>query len=293
MLPHASLVENYGAPATSCYGPGMLSELHREALARDGYTVISGLVPDDLLGPAREVITAFVHAELDRPETWYRHDPLEWSIVPVHQAQAFWDIRQSPAVHGAFAELYGTERLWVSMDRGVFKVPLSKKHPAHVDESVLHWDADPRRATSYTYQGMLFLTDVGCGEGAFECVPSIFRNLEQYFVAHPGPAVDAPVHSAGYDVVQVPARAGDLVVWSSRLPHHGGRNHGQRPRLSMALAMRPEGSEDQRSHRVECWQQRRAPRWWRGWRGQIDPEPGPPARLTPLGRRLLGVDRWP
>jgi Phytanoyl-CoA dioxygenase (PhyH) len=112
-------------------------------------------------------------------------------------------------------------------------------------------------------------------------------SLEQYFVAHPGPAVDAPVRVAGYDVVEVPARAGDLVVWSSRLPHHGGRNHGQRPRLSMALAMRPEGSEAQRSERVECWQQRRAPRWWRGWRGQIDPEPD-----LPLGSRRSGVDSW-
>jgi hypothetical protein len=271
----------------------MLSKRHSEDLAREGYTVISGLVPDNLLRPARDVITNFVQAELDRPETWYRHKPLEWSIVPVHQAQAFWDIRQWPAVHRAFADLQGTERLWVSMDRAVFKVPLSKKHPAHVDESVLHWDGDPRRPATWAYQGMLFLTDVGRGEGSFECVPSIFRNLEQYFLAHPGPAVDAPVHTAGHEVVQVPARAGDLVVWSSRLPHHGGHNRGHQPRLSMALAMRPEGTDAQRADRVECWQQRRAPRWWRGWRGQIDPEPGPCATLTPLGRRLLGVDRWP
>jgi hypothetical protein len=271
----------------------MLTERHRAELAGDGYTVISGLVPADLLQPARRVITAFVKAELDEPETWYRHPPLEWSIVPVHQAQAFWDIRQWPVVHAAFAELWGTERLWVSMDRGVFKVPLSKQHPAHVDGSVLHWDADPRGPSSWMYQGMLFLTDVGRGAGSFECVPSIFRGLEQYFAAHPGPAVDAPVDIRGHEVVAVPARAGDLVLWSSRLPHHGGHNHGQRPRVSMALAMRPEGTEAQRSERVECWQQRRAPRWWRGWRGQIDPEPGPTARLTPLGRRLVGVDRWP
>jgi len=271
----------------------MLSQRHHEALARDGYAVVSGLVPEDLLGPAREVILGFVHAELERPETWYRHQPLEWSIVPVHQAQAFWDIRQCPAVHGAFAELCGTERLWVSMDRGVFKVPLSKRHPAHVDESVLHWDGDPRRPASWAYQEMLFLTDAGYGQGTFECVPSIFRSLDRYFASHPGPAVDAPVDLAGHDVVEVPAQAGDLVIWSSRLPHHGGRNRGPCPRISMALAMRPEGSDAQRAERVECWQQVRAPRWWRGWKGQIDPEPGPPARLTPLGRRLLGIDRWP
>jgi hypothetical protein len=102
----------------------MLTQSHREGLAREGYTVVCGLVPTDLIRAASDVITAFVNADLDRPETWYRHEPLEWSIVPVHQAQAFWDIRQRPTVHATFAALLGTNRLWVSMDRGVFKVPL-------------------------------------------------------------------------------------------------------------------------------------------------------------------------
>jgi len=36
----------------------------------------------------------------------------------------------------------------------------------------------------------------------------------------------------------------------------------------------------------------RAPSCWRPWPRQIDPEPGAPAKLTPLGRKLLGIDRW-
>jgi hypothetical protein len=36
----------------------------------------------------------------------------------------------------------------------------------------------------------------------------------------------------------------------------------------------------------------RAPSCWRPWPRQIDPEPGAPAELTPLGRKLLGIDRW-
>lgn len=35
-----------------------------------------------------------------------------------------------------------------------------------------------------------------------------------------------------------------------------------------------------------------APSCWRPWPRQIDPEPGTPAELTPLGRKLLGIDRW-
>jgi ectoine hydroxylase-related dioxygenase (phytanoyl-CoA dioxygenase family) len=179
------------------------------------------------------------------------------------------------------------------MDRGIFKVPQSEAHPDHVDESVLHWDLDPRAASSSTYQGMLFLTDVARGEGSFECVPSILAELDRYLYTHPGPVLDVPVDLTGHDVVEVPARAGDLVIWSARLPHQGGRNRSAQPRVSLAVTMRAEGTDAERQERIECWRQKRAPAWWRGWKGQIDPEPGEPADLTPLGRKLVGVDRWP
>ncbi len=97
----------------------MLTRSHRDSLVRDGYAVVAGLVPERLLRAARDVICFFVDADLDRPKTWYRHQPLEWSVVPVHHAQAFWDVRQWPAVHETFAEIWGNEKLWVTMDRGI------------------------------------------------------------------------------------------------------------------------------------------------------------------------------
>jgi hypothetical protein len=72
-----------------------------------------------------------------------------------------------------------------------------------------------------------------------------------------------------------------------------GANDGPRPRVSMAISMHPEGSESERRDRIECWRRKRAPSWWRGWKGQVDPEPGDPAELTSLGRRLVGLEPWP
>jgi len=271
----------------------MLDGRHRLAIAHEGYIVVSGLVPKHLLKAARDFICSSVCADLSRPDTWYRHDPLDRSVVPVHHAQPFWDIRQWPAVHQVFAKLLGTEKLWVSMDRAIFKVPLSDRYPQHIDDSALHWDIEPGEASATSYQGMLFLTEADRGAGCFECVPSIYRSLEHYMRAHPGPLVDVPLDLAGFDVVEVPTRAGDLVIWDARLPHHGGRNRGARPRVSLALTMFPEGQDADRAERIACWQQKRAPSWWRGWRGQLDPEPGERAYLTPLGRRIVGVDSWP
>ncbi len=271
----------------------MLTQRHLESLACDGYAVVSSLVPDHLVKAARDRVCSYVGADLDRPETWYHHEPLDWSIVPVHHAQEFWDVRQWPPVHEAFALLWGTENLWVSMDRAVFKVPQSVAHPQYIDESVLHWDVDPRTPDANGYQAMLFLTDAGPGEGTFECAPSIFRDIDQYLNSHPGPVLNVPVDLAAHHLIELTVQAGDLVIWSARLPHQGGPNGGARPRVSLAVTMHPRASDSDRQARVDCWRQKRAPSWWRGWKGQTDPEAGDPATLTALGRRLVGLDPWP
>lgn len=266
--------------------------MYLDHLAHKGYVVARRVAPEPLIAAAKQAIADWLGVDLSRPETWYPRDPLEWSIVPVHHAQALWDLRQHPEVHAVFSEVRGTEKLWVSMDRAIYKVPISEAHPEHRDESQIHWDLDPRTLAWPSYQGMLFLTDTTGGQGPFECVPTLFQQLESWLAAHPDLDLEAPLDLQGHEVVQVPVQAGDLVVWDSRLPHHGGPNRGLAPRLSVPIAMWPEGSEEERAQRVAWWRERRPPPWWRGCKGQVDPEPGEPAELTALGRKLCGLERW-
>lgn len=247
-------------------------------LARRGFVRVRNIVPEALRAPARAAIAAFLDAAPGRA--------LAGGVVPIHHPQASWDVRQHPPVHAAFAALLGTEALWVTMDRAICRAP------GAVVDTALHWDLDPRTQRGPELQGMVFLTDAPRDGGAFACVPSLFRDLDAWLARHPDVAPDHVRDLGRHRVVQVPARAGDLLVWDARLLHRGGANHGTAARLSVPVRMHPEGTEEERAERIRCWAERRAPAWWRGWEGQVDPEPGEPAVLTALGRRLLGVERW-
>src|SRR5438045_2090228 len=88
---------------------------------REGWVLVRGVAPESNLRTAIETICAFHDIRLDAPASWRRVPAECWDVVPIHQAQAIWDNRSLPAVHAAFAEILGTEKLWVSMDRCGFK----------------------------------------------------------------------------------------------------------------------------------------------------------------------------
>jgi hypothetical protein len=100
----------------------------------------------------------------------------------------------------------------------------------------------------------------------------------------------------GLEVVDVPTRAGDLLIWNSLLAHGTGANTSDEPRLVQYLSMSPaqEQNEQARQWRVEAWLQRRAPEGEafpgdpRDWERRC----GTTAALGPLGRKLLGLDSW-
>jgi Phytanoyl-CoA dioxygenase (PhyH) len=273
----------------------IFSTVDQEHFSREGWVVARGVVPGANVRRAVDAICAFHGIVLDDPSTWYRTPVEAWDIVPVHHAQAFWDNRSLPRVHRAFAEILGTERLWVSMDRGGFKPPA--RGDARYDRvSAIHWDAKPRERlleAAPWLQGMIFLTDTTEEAGPFECVPSLYRDVAAWLAAHPDPKDNEP-DVGDRRIVRVTGRAGDLVIWNALLPHRGGRNDGTAPRITQYVSMREAGSAEEAAERVGLWRDRRVPPWWRSWPPTVlDPEPGDgPAHLDALGRKLLGLDLW-
>jgi ectoine hydroxylase-related dioxygenase (phytanoyl-CoA dioxygenase family) len=234
-----------------------------EQLRRDGYTVVEGVAGPEQIEPLLALAQEASGVVLDDPSTW---DPDQPELLELRGEAPQWALRQHPPLYEAFATLYGERDLAVSQDRLGVKVPGKRGMR-------IHHDVDPHDPPA-AFAGLVYLTDTPAERGAFRCVPGIFREWDAWLERHPHAGV-AVVDPEGHDVVAVPGRAGDLVVWDVRLPHANGENLADAPRVVQYVTMHPHGSwGDGREDHVERWRSN----------GQ--------AELAPLGRRLVGLEPY-
>ena len=256
--------------------------------------VIRNVVPASITGNAVREIAAFVGADLADNTTWYGGAPQLDGIVPMHHAQSLWDIRQSPNLYQVFTEFYGNPRLMVDMNRCIFRPPVHPGFPA-ISHGTIHWDADPRVQGPGLLQGVVLLTDVDRDGGGFQCLPEVYQYLDVWLERHAyrdnfdffNPGLNH------WKATQIEGKAGDVILWSTRLPHGTATNLSNRPRIAAFVSMHlATGNAPLRESMKTWWLTKRAPDYWRGLPGQVDPEPGVPAVLSELGLRLIGALPW-
>jgi ectoine hydroxylase-related dioxygenase (phytanoyl-CoA dioxygenase family) len=140
------------------------------------------------------------------------------------------------------------------------------------------------------------LTDTAADQGGFRCVPSLYQERDTWprtpKLDEDGAKNWLADNLEGRGIVHVSARAGDLIVWDSRLPHGNSKNASSEPRIAFYVMMAPM-DEALRQANVASWRTGRCIPWWRNRPGYDRIEPWQPAALTELGRRLLGLDDWP
>ena len=189
----------------------------------------------------------------------------------------------------------------MTIDRVGMKLP---RHPDHLDydhKGFTHWDVDTSRLPSRLgVQAVLCLSDTDETMGGFQCVPGFHRNLEAWIKEQPAdrnPRMpDLSCLPEGMKVTPIPAHAGDLIIWNNILAHGNGQNVSDRPRYSQYISMFPAAhlSEQARQHRVHCWRNRLPPgdSIFPGDPREIEQKQQQAAELSPLGRKLLGLDEW-
>jgi hypothetical protein len=270
----------------------MISKDDKRRFFEEGYLLVENVVPERLCAAVRATICEFLDMRENDPATWPARQSRGHGIVPLHHAQALWNVRQHPAVHRLFADLYGTDALWVSYDRASFKI--RDQHGGSGPADPIHWDGHPAQLDRLSIQGLAYLTDTTPDQGAFCCVPSLYREVDAYLAEHPdhGDSRRPEVDPDQIRVVGGPP--GSMVLWHRRMPHSSTRNVTDRPRWVQYVAMDPVGDEAARRRRVTEYEQAMPPKWAivQKVSGQQIPEPAGPAELDELGRKLVGLDRW-
>ena len=264
----------------------------RLALANDGFFVVKAAVPVPMCEAVLDAISEDLRISVDDPASWDRVSA-KVDQLPVWGHQSQWDIRQLSSLHTLFSEIWGTPRLWADRNSCRFTPPW---RPGRADPLPIHWDVDPRDRQQLWYQGALALTDAPLGGGGFRCVPALMYNRDRWpqtwTVTDYGTEYwPDPVPEE--EIVEVPVETGDLIIWSSRLPHGTVKNSTDRPRVVFYVQLFPEGTPEEAAVRVREHQARVAPVWWRWKPGHDRAEPWPPAQLSEHGKRLVGIDRWP
>lgn len=279
-------------------GPGeVLSEADWAFWEENGYVIVPNAVPEALLDAVLDAVWTFLGMDRNDPSDWYREPHRVGGMVELYQHQALWDTRQHPRVHRAFSEIWGTEKLWVSMDRANMKPPRHPDHPDYDHAGFIHWDLDSTaNPIPFGVQGVLYLADTDENQGGFQCVPGFHRLFPDWVRNQPEDRDARRPDLEGLEVKAIPGKAGDLLIWHRLLAHGNGRNCSDKPRLAQYISMRPASEDDTayRDQRVRMWRERLSPegKAFPGDPRGLERKHGTTAELTPLGEKLLGLTSW-
>ncbi len=202
-----------------------------------GYVVVHNAVDASDRDRAAAAVYEFLDADAANPDTWYGSKYGKSIWVPLLRHAAFLQNRKSPRLVKAFAQLWGREDLWSTVDQGGFNPP--ERENWRFPGPHVHWDMTLAAPHCFGMQGILYLTDTPAEQGAFSCIPGFHRTLEGWLLELPA-AEDprkAAMRQPGF--TPIAGKAGDLVIWHQALPHGSSPNRGTRPRVVQYITLRP------------------------------------------------------
>ena len=268
-----------------------------------GYVVIKNAVPLDQAKQTAAFLWEFEGKNPEDKETWYTPPRAEMEMkelvgtgmVEAYNNQYLWNNRQTKKVYDAFVDVWNTEKMWVTIDRGNLNYPI---RPGYEYEGFIHWDYDPETQPQ-NVQGVLALADqTDENMGGFQCIPWLFRNYETWKLTQPKDRnhFNPDITGLHDKIVKVPMQAGDLLIFNSCLPHGIRPNHSDKVRIAQYISMMPaqEDNPELTKWRIKSWKDRIPPDGYafpgdpRNWEQTKYKR----AELSDLGKKLLGLKKW-
>ncbi len=282
----------------------VLSEADWQFWKENGYIVIKQAVPRAQADRLANFLWEFEEKDPNDPTTWYAPPRAEMKMkelagsgmVELYNHQYEWDNRQMQRVYDAFVDIWGTEKLWVTIDRANLNLPL---RPEDTFKGFIHWDYDPETRPQ-NVQGVLALADQNDENmGGFQCIPELYRTYDTWKLTQPEDRNRFKPDITGLEdkLVKVKMDAGDLLIFNSTQPHGIRPNRsGNKVRIAQYISMMPAEEENEalRQWRITSWRDRVAPEGYafpgdpRNW----ERDRHQTAELNELGRKLLGLDLW-
>ncbi|MFT5997863.1 MAG: ectoine hydroxylase-related dioxygenase (phytanoyl-CoA dioxygenase family) [Neolewinella sp.] len=268
-----------------------------------GYVVIKNAVPREQAEQTANFLWEFEEKDADNKETWYTAPRAEMKMkelvgtgmVEVYNNQQLWNNRQTKKLYDAFVDIWGTEKLWVTIDRANLNFPIPSKSEY---KGFIHWDYDPETKPQ-NVQGVLALADQDEDTGGFQCIPWLFKNYDTWKLTQPEDRNHFKPDTTGLEdkIVKVPMEVGDLLIFNSSEPHGIRPNRsGDKVRIAQYISMMPaqENNEELKDWRVNSWANRISPE---GFAFAGDPRNWEQTKydravLSDLGEKLLGSKKW-
>ncbi|HSR38265.1 MAG TPA: phytanoyl-CoA dioxygenase family protein, partial [Phnomibacter sp.] len=223
----------------------VLSEEDWAFWIHNGYIVIKNAVPRQQAADTAAFLWEFEEKKPADPTTWYTAPRAEMKMkeltntgmVEVYNHQQLWNNRQAPRVYEAFTDIWGTDKLWVTIDRANLNFPM---RPGFEYKGFIHWDYDPE-TKPVNVQGVLALADqTDENMGGFQCIPDLFRTYDTWKLSQPADRDHFKPDTTGFDIVKVKMEAGDLLIFNSLLPHGIRPNlSGDKLRIAQYISMMP------------------------------------------------------
>ena len=270
----------------------------------NGYVVIKNAVSREQAMKTAEFVWEFDDKDPNDPSTWYTEARAEMEMkelagtgmVEVYNNQFLWDNRQTKRVYDSFVDIWGTEKLWTTIDRANLNFPI---RPGFEYKGFIHWDYDPDTKPQ-NVQGVLALADQTDQEmGGFQCIPWLYKNYDTWKLSQPEGRNKFQPDISGLEdkIVKVSLEAGDLLIFNSTLPHGIRPNNSKdKVRIAQYISMMPaqEDDIDLVNWRINSWKNRIAPEGYafpgdpRNW----EQEKYQTANLSKLGEKILGLEKW-
>jgi len=299
----------------------------------NGYIVVRNAISTQSAQQMIKEMWEFLKMDPKDIDKCYKQPLAPIGFVELYHSKTMWENRTNERVYNAFADLWGRDDLWVSLDRCGIKLPVSEKHPDYHHRGFIHWDCDVSNngVVPLQLQAAIALSDTTTDMGGFHCCPGMHKYLGSWLkerkVDIPKQSIDM-FYQRGFPVkvprpettlkgikrAVVPMNAGDMVIWRGELAHGNGENISQSIRYAQYITMFPAIYSDRSewSSRLTCFKNKAVggqnpyPQL-RGLnlsdpklsgRGEkydrkITASVGKDAELSELGRLLLGQDQWP